>query len=242
MKIPFNNKKEIDFSEIFSQIKDDEYLQGFSKLQNNLSKLQHNMTLLNLYGTKTKIHSKRKKDISTPKKFQTEPSKTFKSLTRSKKKKNFEYQIDNTKEVNQSPINEMAKTSLNNKNSKQNIFMTNINYKNKIKNFNINLNNTNYKFSNSTKYKKNKLGFNTIDYNLFTLDNNSFIKTKFNSKNKNNSSKRISNYNIDKEQFPKITNNMIKNIKKENNNIKNTIYKGIEKFNIMEWYMKTRFK
>jgi len=35
---------------------------------------------------------------------------------------------------------------------------------------------------------------------------------------------------------------MIKNLKKENNNIKKKIYKGMEKFNIMEWYMKTRFK
>ena len=240
MDIPFNNnKKENAFSKVFSQIRDNEYFQGFSQLKYNLSKLQHSLTLLKLYGTKTKMSPKRRKIYtSTPKRFQTEPNKTKKSPIKPNKNRDFSNQIANIKELNICPINEITKTSLNTNNSKKNIFMTNINY-NKKKLFNINnsLNNTNYTFSNPKKDNKNELHLNTTGFNSLSLDNKTFTKTKFISKNKNNS-----NNNIDKEQFPKITNNMIKNIKKENNNIKNKIYKGIEKFNIMEWYMKTRFK
>ena len=188
MEIPFNSndKKEKTFSKVFTQIRDNESSQGFSQLQNNLSKLQHSLTLLKLYGTKTKINSNRKKKYtSSPKRFQTVPNKTIKSSIKTNKKKDFSNQIKN-REINQCPINETTKTSFNiNNNLKENLFMTNLNYKNKIKNFNINnrLNNTDYAFSSSKKYNKNELKINTFDFNSFSLDNNSFIKTKFTSKN-----------------------------------------------------------
>lgn len=144
------------------------------------------------------------------------------------------------KSPNQSPINKMIKTSLS---TKGNLFLTNVKNNNSI----YTLNNTNYNTIKNNKYsKKGNLPY--VSNNDFHLDD-SFTKTKIGKKysssnrslkNKKTIAKKESSLN--KEEFPKITNYMIKNLKRENNNIKNNIYKGIERFNIMEWYMKTRFK
>ena len=244
MEIPLNNKKGEEFSTIFSKIDEDEKTQRYSHLQNNLSKLQQSVYLLSFYGTKGQ-KKLRKKLITSPK-IETEPNLKSKASKKLLKTKDFmtdnstnktnENQTNKTKHI----TNEMTKTSFSNKSIKGNIFMTNANYIDKSKNQIISLNNTNYNSNNSyNNAKKVKLP------NLKA--NNSFTKINIENNNKNNISrnKSLSNKNnnsLNKEQFPQITNYMIKNMKKENNNIKNKIYKGIDKFNIMEWYMKTRFK
>ena len=244
MEIPLNNKKEEEFSTIFSKIDEDEKTQRYSHLQNNLSKLQQSVYLLSFYGTKGQ-KKMRKKLITSPK-IETEPN--LKSKASKKMLKTKEFMTDNsTNKTNENKtnktkhlINEMTKTSFSNKSLKGNIFMTNANYIDKSKNKIISLNNTNYTSNNTySNAKKVKLP------NL--KSNNSFTKINIENNNKNNISRNKSlsnkkNNSLNKEQFPQITNYMIKNMKKENNNIKNKIYKGIDKFNIMEWYMKTRFK
>ena len=244
MEIPLNNKKGEEFSTIFSKIDEDEKTQRYSHLQNNLSKLQQSVYLLSFYGTKGQ-KKLRKKLITSPK-IETEPNLKSKASKKLLKTKDFmtdnsthktnENQTNKTKHI----TNEMTKTSFSNKSIKGNIFMTNANYIDKSKNQIISLNNTNYNSNNSyNNAKKVKLP------NLKA--NNSFTKINIENNNKNNISRNKSlsnkkNNSLNKEQFPQITNYMIKNMKKENNNIKNKIYKGIDKFNIMEWYMKTRFK
>ena len=47
---------------------------------------------------------------------------------------------------------------------------------------------------------------------------------------------------IETEKFPKVANYMIRSVKKENNNIRKAIHTGMDRFNIMDWYMQTRFK
>ena len=244
MEIPLNNKKGEEFSTIFSKIDEDEKTQRYSHLQNNLSKLQQSVYLLSFYGTKGQ-KKMRKKLITSPK-IETEPN--LKSKASKKMLKTKEFMTDNsTNKTNENKtnktkhlINEMTKTSFSNKSLKGNIFMTNANYIDKSKNKIISLNNTNYTSNNTySNAKKVKLP------NLKA--NNSFTKINIENNNKNNISRNKSllnkkNNSLNKEQFPQITNYMIKNMKKENNNIKNKIYKGIDKFNIMEWYMKTRFK
>jgi len=244
MEIPLNNKKGEEFSTIFSKIDEDEKTQRYSHLQNNLSKLQQSVYLLSFYGTKGQ-KKMRKKLITSPK-TETEPN--LKSKASKKMLKTKEFMTDNsTNKTNENKtnktkhlINEMTKTSFSNKSLKGNIFMTNANYIDKSKNKIISLNNTNYT-SNNTYNNAKKVKLPNLK------SNSSFTKTNIENNNKNNNSRNKSlsnrkNNSLNKEQFPQITNYMIKNMKKENNNIKNKIYKGIDKFNIMEWYMKTRFK
>ena len=124
--------------------------------------------------------------------------------------------------------------------------MTNLNYQNLNKSSKT-INNTNYNTINtSTKYNADKLPKldNNINPNTSTLDT-SFSKTKIDNGTINLKKMSFNNkrYNtFEKEALPKVANYMIKTVKKENNNIRNTIYKGMEKFSIMDWYMKTRFK
>ena len=253
MDNPINNQNEDEYSTIFSKIDESQKTKRYSFLQNDLSKLQQSVYLLSFYGTKGKLNTKKikKKVIPSPKATQTEPnykSKGSRKLVKSKdyiidnnntKNKNIINKINNLKQIKQINKNHLIKTASSNKSFKGKLFMTNINYKNT--NPNISLNNTNY---NSNKNIFNNSKYSKLPY----LDtNNSFIKTKIDntnntSINKTSSNKKNNNISLNKEEFPKITNYMIKNIKKENNNIKNKIYKGIDKFNLMEWYMKTRFK
>ena len=247
-----------DFETIFSNIGNTEKTPIFSELKNDLSKLRQSVSLLRFYGEKGKINSKkiRRKFISSPKIFQTEPNNIIKASKRNFKRKDFnikdkmqksENKINNSKNItNNNLINEMSKTSLSKKGSDQNIFMTNINYKKKniINTFtNTNYNSELYLSKNKEKQLPN---INKIKFDETSSNNNSFAKIKLENKNNFSRNKPVilnkANLSFNKEQFPKITNNMIKIMKKDNNNIKKKINKGIEKFNIMEWYMKTRFK
>ncbi len=293
MEISNNNKKENEFSTIFSNIADPEKTHVFSDLQNNLSKLQQSVSSLRFYGTKGKINSKkiRKKIFASPI-FQTEQNQNIKT---SKKKLTQKYYKDYNRSINKNStlkiktkdinntintiytinnddnndtyiknntINQMTKTTFN-KGSESNIFITKVKYKknkdhNTLNTFhNINtLNNTNYNTNpNINIFPKNNQSklpqLKPIDFTKLSSskkdDNNSFNKIKFEKKNNTSRNKPVINnknktISLDKTQFPQVTNIMIKKMKKENNNIKNNIYKGIEKFNVMEWYMKTRFK
>ena len=142
--------------------------------------------------------------------------------------------------------------------SNKNLFNTNIDYKENKNDIIKIITSTNYKNSESNSRPKNNNILPLISQTNFTTKDNSIIKpTK--SKNFNNDSINNSNDNsiiepknkssslnqsksFDKEYFAKAYDRMIKNVKRDNNNIKKKIYRGIEKFNIMEWYMKTRFK
>jgi hypothetical protein len=134
----------------------------------------------------------------------------------------------------------------NHKNTKNKLFMTNFDLKSKSKNNNKIAPNISYKSNNTISNDK----FNTLpplnrtNFNPNSSNDISFLRTSKNEQNsssKNKSSTNNKSKSIDKEEFPKV-NLKIKEMKKDNNTIKNKIHKGIEKFNIMEWYMRTRFK
>ena len=260
MEYSFNNKKEDDFATIFSKIKsgDSQKKQNYSQFQNNLSKLEHSVSLLRYYATKGKMNPKKikKKFFSLPKSFQTEPNYLTKVSKKLFKNSDFIYEYNNNKNNENKEINlnnithegikESSLTKLTNKKSKKKLFMTNLNYQNLNKSSKT-INNTNYNTINtSTKYNADKLPKldNNINPNTSTLDT-SFSKTKIDNGTINLKKMSFNNkrYNtFEKEALPKVANYMIKTVKKENNNIRNTIYKGMEKFSIMDWYMKTRFK
>ena len=255
MENSYNQKKNENFSTIFSKLDDTQKSELFSDLEFNLSKLRQSVSLLKLYGTKGKINSKkiRKKFFSSPKTILTEPNKQI-ITSRNNKTKDFKFILENKenndntiniKQSTQNPVNEMVKTSMSKVTSKSNIFMTNININYKDKKLKNILNSTNYHTNEEiNKNSKKKLpNLNKININL--SPEKIPLKTKTEIKIKSNTSRNRllnSNKTINKEEFPKITNSKIKAMKKENNNIKKNIYKGIEKFGIMEWYMKTRFK
>lgn len=249
------NHKCKDFSTIFSRIHITKKNHRYSLFQNNLSELQQNVSLLKFYATKGNL-SKKSKIIHSPRPLQTEEinkAKTMKKLiknninmsnkslseNRNKSKNNQEDIIKIDKSLNDSPLN-------NNKNSKSKIFMTNFDHKSKSKNNNKLATNISYKINTSiSKDKHNALPpLNRTNFNPNTSTDISFIKSSKNEQNsssKNKSSTLNKSKSLEKDEFPKVP-NMIKSMKKENNTIKNQINKGIEKFNIMEWYMRTRFK
>ena len=139
------------------------------------------------------------------------------------------------------------------------LFNTNIDYKENKKNDIIKITtSTTYKNSEANSRPKNNNILPLISQTNFTSKDISIIKPKH-SKNNNNDSFNNSNNisfiesrnkssslnkskSFDKEYFAKVYDCMIKNVKRDNNNLKKKIYRGIEKFNIMEWYMKTKFK
>jgi hypothetical protein len=165
--------------------------------------------------------------------------------------------------ISQPSTNENTKTQfqikiVDKEDTNKNLFNTNIDYKeNKNDIINI-ITSTNYKKSESNSRPKNNNILPLISQTNFTSKDISIIKpTKkkiFNndsinnsndnsiieSKNKSSSLNKSNSFN--RKYFAKIYDCMIKNVKRDNNNVKKKIYKGIEKFNIMEWYMKTRFK
>ena len=272
MELFHNNKNEKDFSTIFSTITDTERTDEIFKLQNDLFKLQQNVYLLSFYGSKGKINNKKIRKNLFPHNFLTEPNKKLKASKRDLKSidynpnkfrnsiikpKNKDKKTINTidTDINKNSINKMTKTSFPNKGSESSIFMTNINYKNQSREDTSNnlytlntLSNTGYSINLNNKAdnlpKLKRVNFSPISSS--NENDASFTKTKIGKKNPEksiplfNSKKKI--LTLDKEQFPKVTNNLIKSMKKESNDIKNRIYKGKEKFNLMEWYMKTRFK
>ena len=265
MENPLNYKLEDSYSTIFSQMRDPKKNRRYSLLQDNLAELQQNVSLLKFYATKGKLNSKNKKNkiSSTPKTIPTEipfRNKTNRKFTRksdlalkdkssdskSKSKSKSKKKIKNLKLTEQS---EKTNTQFNDsKFNKSNIFMTKVQYKNRNKNYDNSLiTNTSYK--NNTTFSKTKndtlplLEKNSFNSNLskdLSLYKSSKKSTNSNSKNKSSNYNKTESLNI--EEYPQFTEFMIKNLKRENNDIKNKIFRGKEKFNIMEWYMRTRFK
>ena len=248
------NHKNNDFSTIFSRIHITKKNHRYSHFQNNLSELQQNVTLLKFYATKGNL-SKKNKIMSSPKPFQTEEinkAKTLKKLiknsiifnskalseSRNKSKNNKEDMIKIDKSPNES--------LLNNNNHTKKLFMTNLDHKSKNKKNNLNAPNISYKNNNTISNDKFNVlpPLNRTNFNPNSSNDISFLRTSKNDQNnfsKSKSSTHNKSNTIEKEKFPKV-NLMIKDMKKENNTLKNKINKGIEKFNIMEWYMRTRFK
>ena len=166
--------------------------------------------------------------------------------------------------ISQTSTNENTKSQfpnikkVNKEKSNKNLFSTDIDYKENKNDIIKIITSTNYKNNETNSRPKNDNILPLISQTNFTSKENSIIKPK-KSKNWNNDSNNNSINNslidsrnkssslnksksFDKEYFAKVYDSMIKNMKRDNNNIKKKIYQGIEKFNIMEWYMKTRFK
>ena len=257
MEYNLHNHKKPDYSTIFSQLPDTKKIRRYSFLQQNLSELQDSVTLLNYYTTKGKINSKNKNNviISNQKPLKTEQayrSKTFKkfiknviNLEAKKKLNESRNKLKNKLKINKNK--DMTKSQFNDSiNFKNNLFVTNLNYKNASKNNSKIITNTSYKDNNVyTRDNSNilpllsKTSFNPNSSDISIIKSNKNNQSSF---SKNKSLSHNKNSSLEKEDYPKIANDKIKDLKKENNNIKKKIYKGIEKFNIMEWYMKTRFK
>jgi hypothetical protein len=256
MENPFiRHKKREKYGTIFSKLEEDtQKIQKYEQLDDNLAKLQQNLLLLDFFGSKTKINTKKikKKFFSLPKITQTEPNQRSMISNKNLHKKEFDFLAHKKKKKNiKEIIHEDTKTNYNNNSPRTNLFLTKIDHKGESKTSKKNI-------TMSTKYITGDKTFVKTKDNLipeqkkvydptFLTMNNSFIKTKNkiinnNKKNKSVKTMRINNTFCTKEQFPKMTNIMIKDLKKENNDIKKAIHKGMEKFNIMEWYMKTRFK
>jgi len=250
------NHKNNDFSTIFSRIHITKKNHRYSHFQNNLSELQQNVTLLKFYATKGNL-SKKNKIMPSPKPFQTEEanrSKTIKKLirnninisskalseSRNKSKNNKEDMKIIDKSQNDSQLN-------NSKKIKHKLFMTNFDHKSKTKKNNLIAANISYKNNNTISNDKfNALPpLNRTNFNPNSSNDMSLVRTSKNDQNsfskKSKSSAHNKSKTSEKDEFPKV-NSMIKDMKKDNNTIKNKIHKGIEKFNIMEWYMRTRFK
>lgn len=248
--------KNNDFSTIFSRMHITKKNHRYSNFQNNLSELQQNVTLLKFYATKGNL-SKKNKIMPSPKPFQTEEinrAKTIKKIiknninisskalseSRNKSKNNKEDMKKIDKSSNDFQLN-------NNKNTKNKLFMTNFDHKSKNKNNNKIPTNISYKNNNTISNDKYKIlpPLNRTNFNPNSSNDISFLRTNKNEQNsfsKNKSSSHNKSKSLEKEKFPNVANQKIKDMKKENNTIKNKINKGIEKFNIMEWYMRTRFK
>ncbi len=248
--------KNNDFSTIFSRMHITKKNHRYSNFQNNLSELQQNVTLLKFYATKGNL-SKKNKIMPSPKPFQTEEinrAKTIKKIiknninisskalseSRNKSKNNKEDMKKIDKSSNDFQLN-------NNKNTKNKLFMTNFDHKSKNKNNNKIPTNISYKNNNTISNDKYKIlpPLNRTNFNPNSSNDISFLRTSKNEQNsfsKNKSSSHNKSKSLEKEKFPNVANQKIKDMKKENNTIKNKINKGIEKFNIMEWYMRTRFK
>jgi hypothetical protein len=249
------NHKNNDFSTIFSRIHITKKNHRYSHFQNNLSELQQNVTLLKFYATKGNL-SKKNKIMPSPKPLQTEEinrAKTIKKLiknninignkalseSRNKSKNNKEDMKKIDKSSNESQLN-------NNKNTKNKIFMTNFDHKSKSKNNNKIAPNISYKNNYTISNDKSNLlpPLSRTNFNPNFSNDISYLRTSKKdekSSSKNKSSTHNKSKTLEKEEFPKV-NSMIKDMKKENNTIKKKLNKGIEKFNIMEWYMRTRFK
>ena len=249
--------KKDEYSTIFSQLPDTKKIRRYSFLQHNLSQLQDSVTLLNYYTTKGKINSKNKKSVIIPsqkplKTEQTNRSKTFKkfiknviNLEAKKKRNESRNKLKNNLKSNKTKDN--TKSQFNDSlNLKKNLFVTNINYRNASKNNSKIITNTSYKDNNAFSRDNSnilpmlsKTSFNPNSSDISVIKSN---KNNQSSYSKNRSISHNKNSSVEKENLPKVANDMIKDLKKQNNNIKKKIYKGMEKFNIMEWYMKTRFK
>ena len=249
--------KKDEYSTIFSQLPDTKKIRRYSFLQHNLSQLQDSVTLLNYYTTKGKINSKNKKSVIIPsqkplKTEQTNRSKTFKkfiknviNLEAKKKRNESRNKLKNNLKSNKTKDN--TKSQFNDSlNLKKNLFVTNINYRNASKNNSKIITNTSYKDNNAFSRDNSnilpmlsKTSFNPNSSDISVIKSN---KNNHSSYSKNRSISHNKNSSVEKENLPKVANDMIKDLKKQNNNIKKKIYKGMEKFNIMEWYMKTRFK
>ena len=247
-----------------SKLQQNVYLLSFygSKGKINTKKIRKNLFPNNFLTEPNKRLKASKKDLKS---IDYNSNKFRNSINSVTKPKNKDKKTINTiaTDINKNSINKMAKTSFPNKGSESSIFMTNINYKNQSREDTSNnlhilntLNNTGYSISLNNKdfFSKNKADnlpkLKRVNFSPISSSNEndaSFTKIKIGKKNMtqrniplfNSKNKSIT---LDKEQFPKVTNNLIKSMKKENNDIKNRIYKGKEKFNLMEWYMKTRFK
>lgn len=249
--------KKDEYSTIFSQLPDTKKIRRYSFLQHNLSQLQDSVTLLNYYTTKGKINSKNKKSVIIPsqkplKTEQTNRSKAFKkfiknviNLEAKKKRNESRNKLKNNLKSNKTKDN--TKSQFNDSlNLKKNLFVTNINYRNASKNNSKIITNTSYKDNNAFSRDNSnilpmlsKTSFNPNSSDISVIKSN---KNNHSSYSKNRSISHNKNSSVEKENLPKVANDMIKDLKKQNNNIKKKIYKGMEKFNIMEWYMKTRFK
>ena len=178
------------------------------------------------------------------------------------KLKNSEKMKKTKVKISQPSTNENTKTQfqikiVDKEDTNKNLFNTNIDYKENKNDIINNITYTNYKKSESNSRPKNNNILPLISQTNFTSKDISIIKPK-KSKNidndsinsndisiidsRNKSSSLNKSKSFDREYFAKAYDCMIKNVKRDNNNVKKKIYRGIEKFNIMEWYMKTRFK
>ena len=247
-----------------SKLQQNVYLLSFygTKGKINSKKIRKNLFPNNFLTEPNKKLKASKRDLKS---IDYNSNKFRNSINNIIKQKNKDKKTNNIIEsdINKNPINKMTKTSFPNKGSESSIFMTNINYKNQSKEDTSNnlhtlktLNNTDYSMNLNNKdlFSKNKADnlpkLKKVTFSPISSSNEndtSFTKIKIGKKNinqRNNPSLNNKNKSItlDKEQFPKVTNNLIRSMKKESNDIKKRIYKGKEKFNLMEWYMKTRFK
>ena len=266
MDISLRSKKDDDLTTIFSQLSNNNRIRRYSQLKHNLSKLQQSVSLLKFYATKRKKDSKNKnnKTSSNPKSIQIEQlfklrpvkkilknSNEFVIKDKNNKNKNISF-----RQIEQTLSSDRTKTQFNNSKVSKNLFMTKVEFKNKKYNNTSNnksITSTNYQnVSNTFSKSKNDISnndtlptLNKTNFNHNSYKNISLIKSYINNTNNNSKNKVKKNdksVSFDREQFPQITNIMIRNMKKENNHIKKNIYKGMDKFNIMEWYMKTKFK
>jgi hypothetical protein len=166
--------------------------------------------------------------------------------------------------ISQPSTNENTKTQfpkikiVDKEDTNKNIFNTNIDYKENKNDVIKIITSTNNKKSESNSRPKNNNILPLISQTNSTSKDISIIKPKksknidndsINNSNdisiidsRNKSSSLNKNKSFNREYFGKAYDCMIKNMKRDNNNVKKKIYRGIEKFNIMEWYMKTRFK
>ena len=167
------------------------------------------------------------------------------------------------------PMKVSSLTHFNNNKTKKKLFMTHPNYKNKKGNSKIITSTTN-DITNKSKNEtlqtlppvqdKNNINSNGDENSnnnnnpTYSTLENTFLKTKVKKNDKKNkifiSSMKINpkvkslnkKPSIETEKFPKVANYMIRSVKKENNNIRKAIHTGMDRFNIMDWYMQTRFK
>ena len=269
METPRKSKNDDDLSTIFSHLSNTNRIRRYAQLKRNLSKLQQSVSLLKFYDTKSKKDSNNKKNkiSSSPKNIQVEQFFKLRPVKKILKNSNGILVTDKNNEnknkkitfrqIEQTPPSDRTKSQFNNsKLSKSNLFMTKVEYRNKknnnkshnkvITNTNYpNINNTFTKSKNDTSNNDILPALNKTNFNHNSYKNISLIKSYINNTNNNSKNKVKKNdksVSFDREQFPQITNIMIRNMKKENNHIKKNIYKGMDKFNIMEWYMKTKFK
>lgn len=217
MSFSINN----EFSpKIFEKIK--EYQKSIEKrsdLQEKLKKLEHQISILSFYQNHLlKLKSSKKYNIIPQKTLKTEPALKSSNFSLDLRFQNSKlYNTNNALPRKTYAYKSQQKNNANStytNNIKSNLFMTNLNFS-----------------STSRKISPPK----NIENNFFpNLTNDD--KTR----NKMINMKQYNTFN--RSQLPKIADEMILNIQKQNNKLNNKIFMYIKKFNLIDWYMKSRFK